>query len=66
MLFKMGISETANWPFFKTETETIEHIYIEFDNVQNMWKVTEDWVRMIYDAHFKISSEKITIVQLNN
>ena len=27
---------------------------------KNMWKVTEDWVRMIYDAHFKISDiEKI-------
>ena len=54
MLSKTGISETANCPFFKTETETIELIYIECVNVKNLWKVAEDWVRMIYDAHFKI------------
>ena len=51
LLFTMGISETPN---FQTERETIEHICIECDNV------TEDWVRMIYDAHFKTSDiEKI-------
>ena len=38
----------------------MENIYIECDNAKNMRKVTEDWVRMIYDAHFKISDiEKI-------
>ena len=49
----MGISETPNCLFRKTET--IERIYIECDNVKDLWKVSEDWVRMIYDAHFKIS-----------
>ena len=57
---KIGISETPSCLFCKTETETIEHIYIECDIVKNLWKVTEDLVRMIYDAHFKISDiEKI-------
>ena len=56
----MGISETPHCLFCKTEKETIEHIYIECDNVKNLWKVTEDCVRMINDAHFKISDiEKI-------
>ena len=54
LLFKMGILvlETQNCLFCKTET--IEHIYIECDNTKSLWKVTENWVRMIYDAHFKI------------
>ena len=40
LLFKMGISETHNCLFCKTETETIEHIYIECDKVKILWKVT--------------------------
>ena len=48
LLLKMGISGTLNCLFCKTETETIELMYIECDNVKNIWKVTEDWVRMIY------------------
>ena len=50
----MGISEIPNCLFCKSETETLEHICIECDNAKNLWKVIGDWVRMIYDAHFKI------------
>ena len=56
----MGISETPNCLFCKIETEAIAHNCTKCDNVNNLWKVTEDWARMIYDAHFKISDiEKI-------
>ena len=59
-IFRMGILETPNCLFCKTKTETIEHIYIECDNVKSLWRVTEDWVRIVFDAHFKISDiEKI-------
>ena len=36
LLFKMGISETPNCLFCKTETESIEDIYIECDNVNSV------------------------------
>ena len=55
LLFRMGISETPNCLFCKTETVTIEHICIGYDDVKNLWKATEEWVRMIHDANFKIS-----------
>ena len=58
--FEMGISETPNCLFCKIDTESIEHAYIECENVKGVWKATDDWVRLIYDSHFKMSDiEKI-------
>ena len=50
----MGISETPNY-LFCHNIETIEHICIECENVIELWKNTEKWVRRIYSPHFKIS-----------
>ena len=36
LLFKMGISEMINCLFCKTDLETIEHAYIECENVRSM------------------------------
>ena len=60
LLFKMGISETPNCPFCNHIVESIEHAYIECENVKGLWKATENKVRLIYDSHFKIADiEKI-------
>ena len=40
----------------KIDTESIEQaLYIEYENVKGLRKATEDWVRLFYDSHFKIS-----------
>ena len=55
----MGISESPNC-FFCPNIETIEHIYTECENVIELWKNTEKWVRRIYSPHSEISdTEKI-------
>ena len=51
----MGISENPNCIFCKIDTESIEHVYIEYENVKGLWKATKDWVRLFYYSHFKIS-----------
>ena len=59
LLYKMGISETPNC-LFCHNIETIEHIYIECENVTELWNNTEKWVRRLYSPHFKISdTEKV-------
>ena len=51
----MGISETSNCPVCNHIVESIEHAYIEYENVKSLWKATGNWVRLIYDSHFKIA-----------
>ena len=64
---KMGISETPNCLFCKIDKESIEHAYIECENVKGLWKATEDCVRLIDDSDFKISDiDKIFGDQGNN
>ena len=55
LLFKMGISETPNFFFCKIEIESIEQAYIKCENIKKLGKVIEDWVKSIYDSHFKKS-----------
>ena len=64
LLSIIGVLETPNCLFCKSETKTIEHIYIECDNVNNLWMVTEDWVRIIYYAHFKRENNNSPAEQL--
>ena len=54
MLFKIGISDTPNC-LYCNNLETIEHMYIECDNVVQLWRNTEIWVRQLYNPQFKIS-----------
>ena len=56
----MGISETLICPFCNHIVESIEHAYIECENIKGLWKATENWVRLIYDSRFEIADvEKI-------
>ena len=37
-----------------------EQCTVHHENVKDLWEATEDWVRLIYDSHFRISDiEKI-------
>ena len=56
----MGISGTPNCPFCNHIVESIEHAYVECENVKGLWKATENWVRLFYVSHFEIADiEKI-------
>ena len=60
LLFKRGISETSNCPFCNHIVESIEHAYIECENVKGLWRATVNWIRLIYDSNIKIADiEKI-------
>ena len=53
-------ADTRPYPFFtrgitNNNLETIEHIYIDCDNVAQFWRNTENWVRQLYNPQFKIS-----------
>ena len=55
----MGISKTPNC-LYCNSTETIEHVYIECAYARQLWRDTENWVRILHYPHFKISdTEKI-------
>ena len=43
-----------------SDTETIEHVYIECVNARQLWRDTEHWLRILRYPHFKISdTEKV-------
>ena len=60
----MGILETPDCLF--RITKTIEHTSTDYHNARNLWKVTEDFVMMMYDTHIKISDIEEIFVENNN
>ena len=53
LLEKMGISLSDKCLLCKDQIKTIEHIYLQCENVNTIWMETEK--RDTYDSHFKIS-----------
>ena len=39
-------------------------VYVK--NVKDLWKITENWVRLIYDFHFKIANIENKFKDKNN
>ena len=57
MLQKMGIIENPTCLYWNN-IETIEHIHIGCDNVRHLCRNTENWVRLQYNPHYKMSVTK--------
>ena len=61
----MGISETHDCIKCNI-VEAIEHVYIECDNFRKLWNTTENWVRTMYNPHFKIPDSEKTVGEKYN